>query len=167
MPYKEITTFLLIMLTFVNSDLLFRGKSQSVFFSILSYPFHVDTLMPTRESDPGCNSKKMHFGNDFVTIVYNDSQQAVKFGTIKVTYLQEKILDRVFVIVYLTSRARPVAAWEITFGFVLFPAIGAVVWTALFYLFIYLFVYLFVDWLIFISYFFVLPLDIVQVFSTN
>lgn len=45
--------------------------------------FHVSTLMPTRESDPGCNSKKMHIGNDFVTIVYNDSQQTVKFGRIK------------------------------------------------------------------------------------
>ncbi|RMX59744.1 hypothetical protein pdam_00021002 [Pocillopora damicornis] len=45
--------------------------------------FHVATLMPTRDSDPGCNSKKMHIGNDFVTIVYNDSQQAVKFGRIK------------------------------------------------------------------------------------
>lgn len=41
--------------------------------------------MPTRDSDPGCNSKKMHIGNDFVTIVYNDSQQAVKFGRIKVS----------------------------------------------------------------------------------
>ena len=54
--------------------------------------------MPTRESDPGCNSKKMHIGNDFVTIVYNDSQQTVKFGTIKVTYLKKKILDKVFVV---------------------------------------------------------------------
>ncbi|XP_067044886.1 tuberin-like isoform X1 [Acropora muricata] len=45
--------------------------------------FHVATLMPTRESDPGCNSKKLHIGNDFVTIVYNDSQQTVKFGRIK------------------------------------------------------------------------------------
>lgn len=42
--------------------------------------------MPTRDSDPGCNSKKMHIGNDFVTIVYNDSQQAVKFGRIKVRF---------------------------------------------------------------------------------
>ena len=41
--------------------------------------------MPTRDSDPGCNSKKMHIGNDFVTILYNDSQQAVKFGRIKVS----------------------------------------------------------------------------------
>ena len=74
------------------SDLLSRGKSQSVFlvftFRFLVI-FHVATLMPTRESDSGCNSKKMHIGNDFVTIVYNDSQQTVKFGTIKVTYLQE------------------------------------------------------------------------------
>ena len=83
------------------SDLLSRGKSQSVFlfftFRFLVI-FHVATLMPTRESDSGCNSKKMHIGNDFVTIVYNDSQQTVKFGTIKVTYLQEKILDKVFVV---------------------------------------------------------------------
>ncbi|XP_032221463.2 tuberin-like isoform X2 [Nematostella vectensis] len=45
--------------------------------------FHVATLMPTKESDPGCNSKKMHIGNDFVTIVYNDSGDEVKYGTIK------------------------------------------------------------------------------------
>lgn len=111
----------------------------------------------------------MHFSNDFLTIVNNDSKQAVKFGTIKITYLQEKIIDRVFVIVYLRSVALPIASWEINFGFVLFPAIGAVVWTAPFYLYIYLylFIYLFVDWLIFISYFFVLALDIVQVFSTS
>ena len=74
------------------SDLLSRGKSQSVFlfftFRFLVI-FHVATLMPTRESDSGCNSKKMHIGNDFVTIVYNDSQQTVKFGTIKVTYFQK------------------------------------------------------------------------------
>ena len=48
-------------------------------------------------------------------------------------YLQKKIIDRVFVIFFLTSVALPIAAWENTFGFVLFPAIGAVVWTAPFY----------------------------------
>ena len=77
------------------SDLLSQGKIQSVFlFFIFRFLviFHVATLMPTRESDAGCNSKKMHIGNDFVTIVYNDSQQTVKFGTIKVTYLQKKCL---------------------------------------------------------------------------
>ena len=71
--------------------ILSRKKAIAFFFNFrFLVIFHVATLMPTRESDPGCNSKKMHIGNDFVTIVYNDSQQAVKFGTIKVTYLQEK-----------------------------------------------------------------------------
>ena len=62
--------------------------------------------MPTRESDSGCNSKKMHIGNDFVTIVYNDSQQTVKFGTIKVTYLQKKCLTG-FSSFLLTSGSLP------------------------------------------------------------
>lgn len=48
--------------------------------------FHVATLMPTNlTSDPKCSSKKLHIGNDFVTIVYNDSGSKYKFGTIKVT----------------------------------------------------------------------------------
>ena len=42
--------------------------------------------MPTRDSDPGSNSKKMHIGNDFVTVVCNDSQQAAKFSRSKVRY---------------------------------------------------------------------------------
>ncbi len=47
--------------------------------------FHVATLMPTDlTSDPKCSSKKLHIGNDFVTIVYNDSGSNYKFGTIKV-----------------------------------------------------------------------------------
>ena len=72
------------------SLLLFLNKKRSFYFidkfSFFSVIFHVATLMPTRDSDPGCNSKKMHIGNDFVTIVYNDSQQAVKFGRIKVRF---------------------------------------------------------------------------------
>ncbi len=47
--------------------------------------FHVATLMPTDLiSDPQCSCKKLHIGNDFVTIVYNDSGSKYKFGTIKV-----------------------------------------------------------------------------------
>ncbi len=47
--------------------------------------FHVATLMPTDlTSDPKCSCKKLHIGNDFVTIVYNDSGSKYKFGTIKV-----------------------------------------------------------------------------------
>ena len=47
--------------------------------------FHVATMMPTDlMADPSCSNKKLHIGNDFVTIVYNDSGVEYKFGTIKV-----------------------------------------------------------------------------------
>ena len=46
--------------------------------------FHIATLMPNKENDPNCHSKKLHIGNDFVTIVYNESKTAYKMGTIKV-----------------------------------------------------------------------------------
>ncbi|XP_033124579.1 tuberin-like [Anneissia japonica] len=45
--------------------------------------FHVATLMPNKESDPHCNGKKLHIGNDYVTIVYNQSEQDYRLGTIK------------------------------------------------------------------------------------
>ncbi|KAK3596585.1 hypothetical protein CHS0354_015120 [Potamilus streckersoni] len=45
--------------------------------------FHIATLMPNRDSDPNCNAKKLHIGNDFVTIVYNDSGEDYKIGIIK------------------------------------------------------------------------------------
>ena len=51
---------------------------------LFSVIFHVATLMPTKETDPNCNAKKLHIGNDYVTIVYNNSNQAYKIGTIKV-----------------------------------------------------------------------------------
>ena len=47
--------------------------------------FHVATLMPNKESDPTCNSKKLHIGNDFVSIVYNERNEPYKLGTIKVS----------------------------------------------------------------------------------
>lgn len=46
--------------------------------------FHVATLMPTRESDPMCNGKKLHIGNDYVTIVYNESGDEYNIQTVKV-----------------------------------------------------------------------------------
>lgn len=46
--------------------------------------FHVATMMPTKESDPNCNSKKRHIGNNYVTIVYNESGQPYSINTIKV-----------------------------------------------------------------------------------
>ncbi|KAM4595502.1 tuberin isoform 3-T4 [Fundulus diaphanus] len=45
--------------------------------------FHIATLMPNRESDKGCCNKKRHIGNDFVIVVYNDSGEDYKLGTIK------------------------------------------------------------------------------------
>ena len=51
---------------------------------VLSVIFHVATLMPNRESDPSCNAKKLHIGNDYVTIVYNDSNEDYRIGVIKV-----------------------------------------------------------------------------------
>lgn len=46
--------------------------------------FHIATLMPNKVKDPNCHSKKLHIGNDFVTIVYNDSKSVYNMGTIKV-----------------------------------------------------------------------------------
>ena len=51
----------------------------------VSVIFHIATLMPNKESDPNCNSKKRHIGNDYVTIVYNDSGEEYKIGIIKVS----------------------------------------------------------------------------------
>ncbi|CAI8045482.1 Tuberin [Geodia barretti] len=45
--------------------------------------FHVATLMPTLTSDPHCSNKKLHIGNDLVTIIFNESGAPYKFGTIK------------------------------------------------------------------------------------
>lgn len=47
--------------------------------------FHVTTFMPARESDPQCNNKNRHIGNDHVCIVYNDSGQQFHMSTIKGT----------------------------------------------------------------------------------
>ncbi|KAL4240095.1 Tuberous sclerosis 2-like protein [Mactra antiquata] len=45
--------------------------------------FHIATLMPNKEGDPNCNAKKLHIGNDYVTVVYNDSDEDYKIGVIK------------------------------------------------------------------------------------
>lgn len=46
--------------------------------------FHIATLMPTKDVDKHRCDKKRHLGNDFVSIVYNDSGEDFKLGTIKV-----------------------------------------------------------------------------------
>ena len=45
--------------------------------------FHVATLMPQHDTDPTSTNKKRHIGNNFVTIVYNDSGLPYQQGTIK------------------------------------------------------------------------------------
>ncbi|CAG8557834.1 10746_t:CDS:1, partial [Ambispora gerdemannii] len=50
---------------------------------IVQVIFHCTTLMPTNLStDPQCNGKKRHIGNDFVRIIYNDSEKEYAFDTI-------------------------------------------------------------------------------------
>ncbi|KAM0730676.1 Tuberin [Formica fusca] len=45
--------------------------------------FHVATLMPTKASDPKCTSKKTHIGNNYVTLVYNESDETYNIQTVK------------------------------------------------------------------------------------
>ncbi|XP_077266415.1 TSC complex subunit tuberin isoform X2 [Temnothorax americanus] len=45
--------------------------------------FHVATLMPTKASDPKCTSKKTHIGNNYVTLVYNESDEPYNIQTVK------------------------------------------------------------------------------------
>ncbi|XP_075420589.1 tuberin isoform X11 [Tenrec ecaudatus] len=50
---------------------------------IMQAVFHIATLMPTKDGDRHRCDKKRHLGNDFVSIVYNDSGEDFKLGTIK------------------------------------------------------------------------------------
>lgn len=46
--------------------------------------FHVATAMPSSAKDPTCNEKRKYIGNDYVSIVYNDSGADFNIHTIKV-----------------------------------------------------------------------------------
>ncbi|KAK0152082.1 Tuberin [Merluccius polli] len=59
---------------------------------IMQAIFHIATLMPNRESDKGCCNKKRHIGNDFVTVVYNDSEEEYKLGTIKGQFIFVEVI---------------------------------------------------------------------------
>ncbi|XP_068103396.1 tuberin [Hyperolius riggenbachi] len=50
---------------------------------IVQVIFQVTTLMPNVAIDPARCNKKRHVGNNFVNIVYNDSGEPYKLGTIK------------------------------------------------------------------------------------
>ncbi|KAL8909989.1 MAG: hypothetical protein Q9171_004684 [Xanthocarpia ochracea] len=43
--------------------------------------FHVPTMMPNLEHDPQCTNKKMHTGNDYVNIIFNESGSPFRFDT--------------------------------------------------------------------------------------
>lgn len=54
---------------------------------VVKVAFHIATLMPNKESDPNCNNKKMHIGNNNVTIVYNESGEDYNINTLRVYYI--------------------------------------------------------------------------------
>ncbi|KAJ8131928.1 hypothetical protein O1611_g1695 [Lasiodiplodia mahajangana] len=66
--------------------------------------FHVTTQMPTNlETDPRCNHKKQHIGNDFVNIIFNDSGLPFKFDTFPSEF------NYVYIVITPESRASFVA----------------------------------------------------------
>ncbi|XP_048407710.1 tuberin isoform X2 [Stegostoma tigrinum] len=50
---------------------------------IMQAIFHIATLMPNKESDKACCNKKRHIGNDYVVVIYKDTEEEYKLGTIK------------------------------------------------------------------------------------
>lgn len=50
---------------------------------VVRVTFHIATMMPNKETDPNCNNKKMHIGNDYVNIIYNESGDEFDMKTIK------------------------------------------------------------------------------------
>lgn len=65
----------------ISSKAIFRSNLLFAWFSAI---FHIATLMPTKDLDKYRCDKKRHLGNDFVSIIYNDSGEDFKLGTIKV-----------------------------------------------------------------------------------
>lgn len=82
---------------FVNMDSTGRDGNFTYIWQddIVQVTFHVATLMPNKEQDPQCNEKKKHIGNDFVTIVYKESNEEYNLNTIKV--IDRKYLRLIFV----------------------------------------------------------------------
>ncbi|XP_058457517.1 tuberin isoform X2 [Malaya genurostris] len=71
-------------------DLECNGKDGNFTYmwqdDIVQVTFHVATLMPNHKHDPNCNEKKKHIGNDFVSIVYNESGEEYDLKTIKAQF---------------------------------------------------------------------------------
>ncbi|KAI9320019.1 hypothetical protein BX666DRAFT_1875911 [Dichotomocladium elegans] len=86
--------------------------------------FHVATMMPTNlQHDPQCSLKKRHIGNDYVSIVYNDSGGDYAFGTLPGQFNFINIVvtphsvsnEQPALVQNSASRSRPIAGQENTF----------------------------------------------------
>lgn len=60
--------------------------------------------MPNKEKDPSANEKKRHIGNDFVAIVYNNSDEEYEISTMKVYIVLYFIYQQICTLT-LTNRA--------------------------------------------------------------
>lgn len=72
-----------ILYRFFTSHYMHKIKFKLLYF-LFQVTFHVATLMPTKETDPSCNGKKLHIGNDEVIIVYNESGEEYNIQTVRV-----------------------------------------------------------------------------------
>ncbi|KAH7723216.1 rap/ran-GAP family protein [Aphelenchoides avenae] len=76
--------------------------------------FQVATLMPSSENDPKCNAKKSLIGNNFVSIVFNESGVPYKLGTVSGQFdhvaLEVVPHDEETVVITLHAR-REIACW--------------------------------------------------------
>jgi hypothetical protein len=66
------------------------------FFCVSQVVFHTATLMPSKETDQSCNNKKRHIGNDYVTIVFNESGEDYNMQRIKVNNNTYVSLSNIF-----------------------------------------------------------------------
>ncbi|CDW53210.1 tuberin [Trichuris trichiura] len=56
--------------------------------------FHVATMMPNRVGDPSCAQKKLHIGNNYVCIVFNEGNYDYSIGTISGQFSSVAIVVR-------------------------------------------------------------------------
>jgi len=62
--------------------------------------------MPTKASDPKCTSKKTHIGNNYVTLVYNESDEPYNIQTVKVRIKLNHDNTCFKILLYVRARAR-------------------------------------------------------------
>ena len=69
------------------SNFINPTRHHGVFF--FQMVFHTATLMPNVKGDlqRSLNKKKMHIGNDYVAIVYNESGHPYNIGTVKCQFI--------------------------------------------------------------------------------